>query len=254
MIIYGREIDGRILSNYNMCDIHMHIIPEVDDGAWSMEMAEDMLRISIMQGIRKIIATPHSFAFNEKGDYVRSQFDKLKERAEEKYPEVTLYYGCEVACQPYAMKDILEKLADGRLPSICGTRYVLTEFKTSTTQEKAFSCVDELIQTGWIPVIAHIERYPKLFEDETTIIKLKEKGCLIQINVYSIKEEENETIRNNARNLIRKKQVDFLGSDAHKTYHRPPRVEAGLAYLYETCEKDYVDQIAYHNPIRYFHL
>lgn len=48
---------------YPMSDIHMHIIPGVDDGAYDMEMAKDILLRAYMQGIRRIIATPHSSAF-----------------------------------------------------------------------------------------------------------------------------------------------------------------------------------------------
>ena len=86
MIINGRQIDGTILSDYDMVDIHMHIIPEVDDGAWSMEMSDDMLCMSVTQGIRKIICTSHGFGFREKGNFAKEQFEKLKELANEKYP------------------------------------------------------------------------------------------------------------------------------------------------------------------------
>ena len=51
-----------------MYDIHMHIIPGVDDGSWDMDMSKTLLYMSYEQGIRKIIATPHSSAFVECGN------------------------------------------------------------------------------------------------------------------------------------------------------------------------------------------
>ena len=40
-------------------DMHCHILPEVDDGAQSIEETVQMLRIAYREGIRCIIATPH---------------------------------------------------------------------------------------------------------------------------------------------------------------------------------------------------
>ena len=42
-----------------MVDIHCHILPEVDDGAWDMEAAVAMARIARDCGVKKIITTPH---------------------------------------------------------------------------------------------------------------------------------------------------------------------------------------------------
>ena len=46
-----------------MFDIHMHIIPGVDDGSRDMAMTEAMLNAAWSEGIRAINATPHSSAF-----------------------------------------------------------------------------------------------------------------------------------------------------------------------------------------------
>lgn len=40
-------------------DMHCHILPEVDDGAESIEETVQMLQIAYQEGIRCIIATPH---------------------------------------------------------------------------------------------------------------------------------------------------------------------------------------------------
>ena len=40
------------MDTYQMTDIHMHIIPGVDDGSFTMEMSETMLMMSWLQGVR----------------------------------------------------------------------------------------------------------------------------------------------------------------------------------------------------------
>ena len=42
-----------------MVDIHCHILPEVDDGAWNQETAMEMARMAVHSGTNRIIATPH---------------------------------------------------------------------------------------------------------------------------------------------------------------------------------------------------
>ena len=50
-----------------------------------------------------------------------------------------------------------------------------------------------------------------------------------------------------ARRLVQERKVDFLGTDAHRTYHRPPSAAMGLNWLYENVEQDYADAIAWGN-------
>ncbi|HJD26194.1 MAG TPA: hypothetical protein IAA12_07040, partial [Candidatus Blautia intestinipullorum] len=83
--------------------------------------------------------------------------------------------------------------------------------------------------------------------DRRTIYTEMGIGCLFQINVYSVFDEENEEIKRNAIKLVKEKRVAFLGSDAHRTIHRPPSVKYGLQFLYDYFEKNYIDQIAFGN-------
>ena len=61
-----------------MTDIHMHLIPGVDDGAMDMEMALVMIIRAKEQGISYIIATPHSEAFHFSKEDIRVTFCKFR--------------------------------------------------------------------------------------------------------------------------------------------------------------------------------
>lgn len=231
----------------NMYDIHMHIIPNVDDGSWNMDMSIQMLYMAYEQGIRKIIATPHSSAFAETDNEVEEGFHQLQEIVAKLLPDMHLYLGCEVKCRRVEMDKILEDLSTRRIPTLNKTKYVLIEFSKLIESAEALECVQRIVDAGWYPVLAHVERYSNLFEDDRCIEKLQSMGCLFQINVYSVFDEDNEIIKQNALRLIENKRVTFLGSDAHRTIHRPPSVKYGLQYLYDYYEKEYVDQIAFDN-------
>src|SRR5689334_7236766 len=53
-------------------DIHSHILPAVDDGAKSWEIAVEMCRIAADDGITHMVATPHA---NERFSYDRVQHE-----------------------------------------------------------------------------------------------------------------------------------------------------------------------------------
>ena len=53
-----------------MVDIHCHILPQVDDGAKSWEIATEMCRMAVADGITHIVATPHA---NEQYAYHREE-------------------------------------------------------------------------------------------------------------------------------------------------------------------------------------
>ena len=67
-----------------MIDLHMHIIPDVDDGAESLEVAEQMLRMAIEQGVEVIFATSHGFAHEKYTEHARVQYRKLQKLVKEK--------------------------------------------------------------------------------------------------------------------------------------------------------------------------
>lgn len=237
------------LSHRQMADIHMHIIPGVDDGSYDLSTSEIMVIMAYTQGIRTIFATPHSSAFLYDPPRVVAQFHALQERLASLPLDLRLYLGCEVRCHRRTMHNILSALENGTLPSLNGTRYVLTEFKTSVLPEAAIHMTEQLIRNGWLPVIAHVERYPALF-DGHAIPALTEMGCLLQINSYSLVKEEKEAVSARARQLLTEGLVTFLGSDAHRLDHRPPDVRDGLDYLYDHCDAPYADAVAFGNARR----
>ena len=61
-----------------MIDLHMHIIPDVDDGSDSLEMSEQMLRMAIEQGVEVVFATSHSLSHQDYTEHTRFQYRKLQ--------------------------------------------------------------------------------------------------------------------------------------------------------------------------------
>ena len=235
----------------NMIDIHMHLVPGVDDGAENMEMALVMMIRAKQQGISQIIATPHSEVFRYSKEGGKIIFKRLVDAAAKVCPDMKLYLGCEVYCETEIMDQVLESLNSGRYPTMNGTKYVLMEFSQWVYPENTVSCVEALVKGGYRPIIAHMERYKHLRDNMDLVNQFRERGALIQLNAYSLFDEMDDSIKNWARRLVQERKVDFLGTDAHRTYHRPPSAEWGLNWLYENVEQEYADAIAWKNAERF---
>ena len=228
-----------------MVDIHIHVIPGIDDGSGSLEESLSMLRIAAAQGVTSVIATPHSSAFDFGYDQVFREHAALQSAVSEQKIPVRIFLGTEILCYESDMDEIIHYLQNGIYPTLNRTRYVLAEFFPNAAKKAIYYCLRRLQEAGFIPVLAHAERYHNL--DLKSAIELHSEGVLIQINVYSVKQEDYDRIKKRARKYLEHRLVDFVGSDAHGMMHRPPSYTPGIEYLYSNYERAYVDMILQDN-------
>ena len=228
-------------------DIHIHVVPGVDDGARSVEEAVAMIRREAEQGVATVIATPHSFACDYGPELVRQRFQDLRRAVEAAALPVSLYLGCEVAIWPDTAEDCARKLLRGVYPTMAGSRYAMIEFDPHWhSQADAELCAGKILEAGLIPIVAHAERYH--FTTLEGARRLREMGAKIQINVYSVQSERKDWIRANARGLLTERLVDLIGTDSHRLDHRPPEIAADVAALEELVGPDYARQIGIEAP------
>ncbi len=230
-----------------MIDIHMHVIPGVDDGAVTLEMSKQMVDMAHSQGIRGIIATPHDSAFFSDAESVHQRFRHLLNYISAAYPDMQLALGAEIYFDMPFLPDTLHRLNKQRIPSMNGTRFVLSEFSPCAEQHEVRTVLTTLVKDGWRPIIAHTERSPYAFSDLRFVREMISLGCMVQVNAYSLSEETNGTIRTLAQKLLKNKLIHFLGSDAHRTTHRAPKVEKGIEYIRQNCTEEYADRILHKN-------
>lgn len=237
-----------MLQKPNMIDTHIHLVPDVDDGAETVELALRMAWDSFEQGVSEMILTPHSSAFDFDARRTKQQFALLKSRM---FSEITVHLGCEIYCEVERMEEICEKLRNGTYPTMNQTNDVLAEFywglPAEAVRERILPCVQALIAAGYTPIMAHVERYGCMQGNMPLMDELREMGCLLQVNAYSLGQEMNAGIKDWARQLATENKIDLLGTDAHRITHRPPSVAPGLQWLYANCDRDCADQMAWRN-------
>lgn len=194
-----------------MIDIHSHIIPFVDDGSSSIEQSLNMIDEAINQGITDIICTPHyrKNAFIVSADEIKENYLILKEKAKEK--NIKIFLGQEIYCRK--TEEVIEILHNKTVLPLNNSRFILLEF--SYTEKIDISEVVYIANLkGYLPIIAHIERYHYL--DLDAVKEIKSSGGFIQINASSLMGKEGAKRKKFILTLLNERLVDFVASDIHQ--------------------------------------
>ena len=167
-----------------MIDVHSHIVFDVDDGPKTLEESLELIGESYAQGVRTIVSTSHrrKGMFETPEDKIFANFSKVKEKAEALYPDLTLFYGGEL----YYTSDIIDKLEKNLIPRMHNTQFALIEFSARTSWKEIHDGLSNVIRAGVTPIVAHIERYHELENNEKRVKELIDMGCYTQINSSSI--------------------------------------------------------------------
>lgn len=196
-----------------MIDFHSHILPQIDDGSSGMEETVNMLKEAKEAGFNKIISTSH---------YIEDYYDcnendrkKLIEMVTQNIDNIELYLANEI----YISNNMIELIKEKKASSINGTRYILFELPMNTKTISAKEMVYRIIEAGYIPVIAHPERYAYVQEKPEYVEELSEMGALFQANYGSIIGLYGNKAKKALKILLKKDLIQFLGSDVHKENH-----------------------------------
>lgn len=230
-----------------LTDIHCHILPGVDDGASNKQETLTMLKKAYRDGVRRMIVTPHyrRGMFEPDQEYVRKMYAAVRKKAAQiGNSGIEVYLGCE--CHRYSgMADDIEK---GILPTLAGSRYVLTEFSSLDSFSKIRAIIYELTSAGYIPVVAHVERYSALTECIDHVQDMIELGAKIQINAASLLGKQGRKVKRFCKKLMKKELVHYIASDAHNLKTRPFLLRECADYVAKKWGKTTARRIFIENP------
>lgn len=227
-------------------DVHSHILPGLDDGAGDMETARRMLETAYGEGIRSIIATPHHYAARKSAsvEKIRQTVKLLEEKMQQWQIEIRLYEGNEI----YYRSEVPELLEKGEINTLAGSRYVLVEFDPMTEYSYLRDGVLKLASYGYVPVLAHTERYECLFEKKERLERIRDHGAILQVNAGSFQGGLFSEPGKRARYLMKNDLFSLLGTDAHSPGGRSPRIRETALYLERKLGKERAGKILYENP------
>ncbi|MGC9330585.1 MAG: tyrosine-protein phosphatase [Bacteroidales bacterium] len=193
-------------------DMHSHLLPGIDDGAQTVEESLDMVRAFQAQGYTKIITTPHVHSqryLNSTENIIHARdilFDAMEKEK--------ISFPVEIAAEYYIDEHLLSLLEKDDILSF-GDNYLLCEFSFLMPPVGTEIIVKEIKNAGYIPVLAHPERYEYWHGNISMYERLRDQEFLFQANLPSTYGLYGPGPKITFEMLAKKGWVDLLGSDAH---------------------------------------
>ena len=222
-------------------DFHSHILPGIDDGSKSVEESLELLRMEKAQGIGCVVATPHFYPnYDSPGDFLarRNRSEKQLRGAmakEDGLPKVIV--GAEVYFfRGMSQSEQLPELTIGE------SKCILIEMPPAPWSEEIYRELENIWEKwGITPIVAHIDRYIRPFRTHGIPKRLSRLPVLVQANAEFFLEKATAGM---ALRMLKKDQIQLLGSDCHNLTSRKPNLGAALEKIRQKLGDGMVEEIS----------
>lgn len=225
-------------------DLHAHVLPGVDDGAETLEASLMMLRMASEHGTKALAVTPHGAGVT-KTQYL-GKFERLKAAAARESLPVKLFFGMEMM----ADGTLFDRLQSGDVQPLGESRFLLVEFDPLDSSEWCAAATEHIRKYGYVPLIAHPERYVILQNEPWRAELWTERGAALQVTRSGIFGAFGRRAAETAQVLLERDLAFCVASDGHGTAYRRPILEDVSAWLTEHFGAAYAERMLHENPRR----
>jgi len=232
-----------------MIDIHCHILPGLDDGAESVEVACAMAEMAIEEGITHVIGTPHASPNHEFiPELVKRRCADIQSIFEGR---LILGTGCDFHL---SFENLQEIRLDPSRFTLNQKSYLLVEFADYSIPPSLDQALHEL-QLGDInlnPIITHPERNPLIRSQPDRLYSWLRQGCYSQVTAQSVLGKFGKSAQEMAGTWIGLGAVHFIASDAHNTTSRPLRLKETYEHVAKKWGETVAQGLLVDNPLAVF--
>ena len=197
-------------------DIHNHLLPGIDDGSKNIEHTQELISGLVEIGFSEFISTPH---------IIDGLWNNTENGIQEKLIETNALLktnNCALikhTAAEYMMDYAFHQKVKSEKILTLKDNYLLVEMSYQNPPINLYEIKFDIQVAGYIPVLAHPERYLFYQEDYDSYTKLKSKGCMFQINLLSTVGYYGRHIAETADQLLKDGLIDFSGSDVHNRHN-----------------------------------
>ncbi len=201
-------------------DIHCHLLPGLDDGPTTWDMALDMARTAAADGIHTIVATPHQLGRYRKNsaETIRNRVSRLQQVLQHARVPLRVLPGADVRIDD----TLIDRLRSDQIVTLGDCRrHVLLELP-----HDVYIPLDPLIRAlrdiGLVGILSHPERNTAIQKNPMIVKQLIDAGCLIQVTADSLMGSFGKRARELTERLLISGRVHFVSTDAHGPQRRKP--------------------------------
>jgi protein-tyrosine phosphatase len=232
---------------FSMVDIHCHILPGIDDGAKSMEIAVEMAEIAIADGITHVIATPHSNAeYKFHPELILQLRNELQAKVEGRLKLAT---GCDFHLSYENLADIQVNPTKYTLNQ---KNFLLVEFADFAIPPNIDDTLHMLHLLGLHPIITHPERNGLIRHQPEKMWRWMRQGCYVQVTAQALLGRFGKDTAKILLDWLDKERIHFVATDAHSVTGRPLKLREAYDLVAKRCGTERADALFIHNPMAAF--
>ena len=198
--------DSGLLEEFREC--HCHLLPGVDDGVKELHETLKILELWQSLGVKEVWLTPHIM------EDIPNKTLELKQKCEELKTVAPKGITLRLSAENMMDNLFLQRLEQRDLLPIGRDRqHLLVETSYYNPPMDMHRFFERIKESGYIPVLAHPERYQ--YMDMSTYKMWKEKGVLLQLNMPSLVGAYGPEVQYKAEKLLDKGMYDYCGTDTH---------------------------------------
>jgi protein-tyrosine phosphatase len=207
-------------------DMHSHLLPGIDDGSPDLETSIQLIKGMMQLGYKKFITTPHVYPdlYPNTVQTIQQAHTLLTERLQQAQLDVEL----KAAAEYFIDEQFPERIERKEPLLTLHQNWVLVEISFISPPPDLNETIFKMIVAGYQPVLAHPERYSFYHHQKEIFHQLKDRGCMLQINLLSLLGYYGKSVQETTRLLISEKLVDLIGTDLHHQRHLQSMNNSGL--------------------------
>lgn len=197
-------------------DIHSHVLPGIDDGASNIVDTKFLLDQMISLGFDQCITSPHIFThvWDNNRTIIENKLRETRLELSDQLNEFLKFASSEYMIDDY----FIERMENEKL-LVLKDNIVLVEMSYLNPYVNLKNVIFEIQMKGYVPLLAHPERYSFYHNSLNNYEELKKMGCLFQLNLLSTVGYYGNPTAKISDYLLKNNLIDYVGSDIHHVNH-----------------------------------
>jgi protein-tyrosine phosphatase len=208
-------------------DLHGHLVFGVDDGPKDRGESLALARALAAAGVTTFACTSHvrpDKGWINDARVIRDNLARIAEVADE--VGLSLVAGAEHYIDDAVFGDVDWA---ARVVPYGGGRWLLVETPYLGLPLDLLGLLSRIRRAGFKVLLAHVERFPYLVDDDALLERLLDAGHLFQVNLGSLAGAYNRAQQKGAEKLLKKGLAAVLAGDCHREVDVAQNIVAGRA-------------------------
>lgn len=232
--------------NQGFVDVHLHLLPGIDDGSKSMNETLEMARALVALGYSHVAPSPHhrsEFASRDAALCAR-RLDEVKSALAEAGMALTLSANAE---NFFLEENLMQEVNEGRARCLGQGKVLLVEAPYQGPLPMLETFIFRMKLKGVTPLIAHPERCFE-FEKKGRAAQLVDMGALLQLDMGALVGRYGKTAERLARQFLSDGLYAVAATDMHSPVNAAGWVGDSLKALEKAVGGQEFQSLVRHRP------